>query len=130
MAIDYSGFAFPKTGHTPKTLRAKRRRTSLAAAAVDRDARVINRHGGRCVGLGVNPTCQGKATEPHELIPVGAGGPRESWNRVPVCRACHNEAQGRVGGNRLKFSWPGIRAGGLPNADKPGNVRVWWAGKK
>lgn len=91
-------------------------------AADDRDQVVLARHGGRCVGSGVNPGCTGVAIDPHELIPVGAGGKRVSENRVGVCRCCHNEAQGRVGGLRLRFHW----ASGRPNADIPGNVMPWW----
>lgn len=79
-----------------------------------------------CVGHGVNPGCQYFAVDPHELIPVGRGGPRESWNRVPVCRCCHREAQGRVGGLRLIFDWPGKADGAKPNADEPGNVTCYW----
>jgi len=124
--IDWRGFPQPKTGDTPKKSRARRRRGILDAAAVDK-ARVMRRHGGRCVAWGISRVCQQWAVDPHELIPVGVGGPRESWNRVPICRACHRAAQGTVGGTRLKFWWPGKEDGTMPAADTPGHVRCYWA---
>lgn len=130
MGIDYSKLALAKTGETPKKRRARRRRANLAAAGVDRDTRVMNRHGGNCVALGISPVCTKRAVDPHELIPVGRGGPRESWNRVPICRACHRAAQGAVGGIKLWFDWPGKADGGKPNADQPGNLKVTWKGKR
>lgn len=74
----------------------------------------------------VSPVCTFFMDDPHELIPVGVGGPRESWNRVGLCRADHREAQGRVGGNRLLFDWVGKDDGLQPNADQPGNVTCRW----
>lgn len=111
--------------------RAARRRKLLAVAADDR-AVVFKRDTPRgewrprCVGWRINPGCKYYATDPHELIPVGRGGKRESWNRVSVCRCCHREAQGRVGGLRLIFDWPGKADGAKPNADQPGNVTCYW----
>lgn len=121
--IDYRGLAIPKTGETPKTRRAARRRAALKAAGKDRDGIVFRRDGGRCAGWGVNPHCSGQAVDPHELIPVGIGGQRISSNRVGLCRSCHRETQGRVGGLRLRFfwAWPGP-----PNADMVGSVLPWW----
>ncbi len=107
----------------------------LKAAALDRDDVVFTRQTvrgewrPRCVGWRINPGCTYDAVDPHELIPVGIGGARESWNRVAVCRSCHREAQGRVGGNRLVFDWPGKADGAKPNADEPGNVTCYWRGK-
>lgn len=148
MGIDYSLLAFPKKG-APKPVakpavpakvapakkpkgpvardRAARKRKAQAVAAKDR-GRVFGRTGGWCFARHVSPVCQGRAVDPHELIPVGAGGPRESWNRVPLCRACHDAGQGRVGGNLLIFDWPGKADGKPPNADEPGNVTVTWRG--
>jgi hypothetical protein len=130
MAIDYRGFAQPKTGDTPKRRRARRRRKVLAAGAVDRDTQVMNRYGGLCVAHRVSPVCQRRACDPHELIPRSQGGPLESWNREPICRACHRETQGRVGGNRLMFNWPGKAEGQRPNADQPGNVQPIWTDRR
>lgn len=148
MGIDYSLFKFgkvakkaapsvkpvkqkaaplAKTGKTPKDLRAARNRKAQTVANRDR-GRVFGRTGGWCFTRHVSPICQGRAVDPHELIPVGAGGKRESWNRVPLCRACHDETQGRVGGNRLVFEWPGKADGRPPNADEPGNVQATWRG--
>jgi hypothetical protein len=93
----------------------------MKVAALDRAA-VFARQGGRCAGLGINPTCTGVAVDPHELVPVGAGGKRISQNRVGLCRACHRETQGRVGGLRLRFFW----GWSAPNADRVGNVLPWW----
>ena len=126
MGIDYSKFAIPKDGQTPKKRRAARRRKTLKAAAIDRDTKVFPRYGGRCIAFGVSPVCTEWAEHPHELIPRGAGGPAESWNRVPTCAADHRECQGRVGGNRLVYDWPGKEDGQLPNADVPGNVKAKW----
>lgn len=109
--------------------RAARKRKGQQVANQDR-GRVFGRTGGWCFARHVSPVCQGRAVDPHELIPVGAGGPRESWNRVGLCRACHDEAQGRVGGNRLIFTWPGKADGGRPNADVAGNVTCEWVGKQ
>lgn len=145
MGIDYSLLAFPKKG-APKPVvakpaavpakkpkgpvaraRATKKRKAQAVAAKDR-GKVFGRTGGWCFARHVSPVCQGRAVDPHELIPVGAGGPRESWNRVPLCRRDHDEAQGRVGGNRLVFEWPGKADGKPPNADEPGNVTATWRG--
>lgn len=115
-----------KTGDTPKKRRARRRRAAMAAAAVDRDTRVMNRYGGRCIAHGISPVCQGRAVDPHELVSVGAGGKREAYNRVPICRVDHREAQGRVGGARLKFDWAGRNEGRPPMADVRGMTKVTW----
>jgi hypothetical protein len=115
-----------KDGKTPKKKRAARKRKKLKAAAVDRDTKVMPRYGGKCVAVGVSPVCTVRAEHPHELIPRGVGGPAESWNREPICAADHRECQGRVGGNRLIFDWPGKSDGARPNADVPGNVTVKW----
>lgn len=117
--------SFPKSGKRPKDLRASRRRAMLKAAAADREL-VRERQRGLCFAWGVAPGCQQWMHDPHELIPVGAGGPRISSNRVGVCRSCHREAQGRVGGNRLTFEWPCKADGRLPNADLPGFVTAVW----
>lgn len=126
MAIKWEGFAQPKTGDTPKRSRARRRRAALKAAADDRDQRVMGRYGGRCIAYGISPVCEGRAVDPHELIPVGAGGKREADNRVPICRADHQECQGRVGGNRLTFDWGGRVNGAPPLATVLGSVLVGW----
>lgn len=135
MPIDYSQLAFPKV--KPKAApakpakgpvardRAKRNRKAAAVAGTDRE-RVRQRQRGRCFAEGISPVCTGLMQDPHELIPVGAGGKRESRNRVGLCRKCHDEAQGRVGGNRLVFTWRGQRDGKPPNADEPGNVGCRW----
>jgi hypothetical protein len=124
MAIDWSGFGLPKTGQTPKKRKAARRRHELTVAAGDRDGQVMTRYGGKCVASGICPTCTGWAMDPHELIPVGAGGERASYNRVPICRTCHQEAQGRVGGIRLLFDWRGRHEGQAPTADVLGTLLV------
>lgn len=127
MAIDYTILAQPKTGQTTKQRRASRRRKTLKAAAGTRDSQVMNRYGGRCIAVNISPVCQGRAMDPHELISVGAGGSRvDADNRAPVCRMDHNEAQGRVGGNRLLFSWKGKDEGQKPTATKLGTVKVSW----
>lgn len=113
--------------NTPKVRRARRRRQLFADAADDREV-VYLRQGYVCFAFRVSPVCTGRVQDPHELIPVGAGGPRESWNRVGTCRACHRAAQGRVGGNRLVYDWPGKADGRPPNADVPGNVTCSWRG--
>jgi 5-methylcytosine-specific restriction endonuclease McrA len=129
--IDYQKLALPKKGartkKTRKPLRAMRprQRKILDAAAVDR-VRVFARQNWTCFAAQVSPVCRQKLQDPHELIPVGRGGKRESWNRVGLCRPCHRAAQGRVGGIRLLFDWDGRAEGRLPNADKPGNVRCRW----
>ena len=119
----------PNPGRKPKgpvaRARAAKKRKGQAVANQDR-GRVFGRTGGWCFTRHVSPVCQGRAVDPHELIPVGAGGKRESWNRVPLCRACHDETQGRVGGNRLVFDWPGKADGRPPNADEAGNVKAAW----
>jgi hypothetical protein len=126
VAVDYSGFAFPKTGKTEKQRRASKRQTLVLAPAAKDRARVFARQGGRCIALLVSPVCTGLAVDPHELIPVGRGGKRVSSNRVGICRACHDAAQGRVGGNRLIFEWTGMADGAAPNADQSGNVTCRW----
>lgn len=105
--------------------RAKKRRLHMKVAAVDR-TKVFRRQSGVCYARDVSPVCTGVVQDPHELIPVGRGGKRVSSNRVGVCRVCHDEAQGRVGGNRLIFEWPGQDEGQPPNADEPGNVTARW----
>lgn len=126
MAIDYSLFKFRKKKHdTPKDDRAKRKRQAQPAANTDRDE-VFARQGWICFAHGISPVCLGKLSDPHELIPVSRGGPRESWNRVGLCRACHRAAQGRVGGLRLIFTWLGKSDGKKPNANVKGNVTCFW----
>lgn len=132
--IDYSLLAIPKIKVLPKARKApgpvsrarkKKRRQTMVVAALDR-GKVFRRQAGVCYAAGVSPVCTGRVQDPHELIPVGAGGPRISSNRVGVCRACHKAAQGRVGGNLLKFDWPGQVDGQPPNADQAGNVTCRW----
>lgn len=113
-----------KPGPTARRRKAKRR-LHMKVAAVDR-TKVFRRQGGVCYARAVSPVCTGTVQDPHELVPVGRGGKRVSSNRVGVCRVCHDEAQGRVGGNRLIFEWPGMDEGQPPNADEPGNVTVRW----
>ena len=136
MAIDYSGFRFAKgqpkqpgkaAGLKRSKLKpiSKKQRAKIQPAADDRQ-RVFEREGHVCFAVNVSKVCTGKCEDPHELIPVGRGGPRESWNRVGICRACHRAAQGTVGGARLIFSWPGMAEGAKPNANKPGNVTCRW----
>lgn len=105
--------------------RARKRRLHMKVAAIDR-TKVFKRQGGVCYARGVSPVCTFTVQDPHELVPVGRGGKRVSSNRVGVCRVCHDEAQGRVGGNRLIFEWPGHDEGQPPNADEQGNVTVRW----
>lgn len=105
--------------------RARKRRLHMKVAAIDR-TKVFRRQGGVCYARAVSPVCTGAVQDPHELIPVGRGGKRVSTNRVGVCRACHDAAQGRVGGNLLIFEWPGMDEGQAPNADEQGNVTVRW----
>lgn len=149
MAIDWDQLAFPKTrkaqpaaaakvvkpkptlkrGGPVKTTkrRAARNRKAQLAANVDR-AVVFARQSQTCFAVAVSPVCTKRVQDPHELIPQGRGGPQESWNRVGLCRACHDAAQGRVGGNRLIFDWPGKADGAKPNADQPGHVTCRWKG--
>jgi hypothetical protein len=125
--IDYTVLALPKSGETTKQRRAKRRRKTLKAAAATRDSQVMNRYGGRCIAEPVSPGCRGRAVDPHELVTVGAGGSRvDPDNRVPVCRWCHEQAQGRVGGIRLLFGWVGKLEGQKPMATKLGSILVTW----
>lgn len=105
--------------------RAKKRTRTLAVAADDRQV-VFTRQHHTCFAVLVSPVCTRTVQDPHELVPVGVGGKRVSRNRVGLCRADHQEAQGRVGGNRLVFDWPGKDAGEPPNADVLGNVTVTW----
>lgn len=140
MGIDYSGFRFAKAARPAKpaeglkrtsTLKpiSRKQRAAFAEAAPDRE-RVFQRQGYVCFAVNVSKVCTGRCEDPHELIPVGRGGPRESWNRVGICRACHRAAQGRVGGLRLIFSWIGMAEGAKPNADVPGNVTCRWRDRK
>lgn len=120
-------------GASPKPTRTRKQERQTEASRAERAAsadkvKVVHRQHGVCIGFGVNPHCWGVIHDAHELIGRGQGGPRESWNRVGVCRCCHREAQGRVGGNRLLFDWPGKADGAKPNADEPGNVRCHWRG--
>jgi 5-methylcytosine-specific restriction endonuclease McrA len=124
--IDYSLFQLGKKRHdTPSKDRARRKRKAQPAANADRDT-VFQRQGWVCFAVGVSPVCTGDVCDPHELIPVSRGGPRVSWNRVGLCRTCHRQAQGRVGGIRLVFTWVGKDQGQQPNADQRGNVTCSW----
>lgn len=142
MALDdyYSRCAFPKQRKKPAVdSQAKQRRATRkkVEAADDRARRAVHRtlvqriflqphwHG-RCSAEGVSPVCTGRARDPHELIPRGAGGEVSLENTVPICRECHHEANGKVGGNRLTYEWPGRADGVKPRADIPGNVRAVW----
>lgn len=128
LAFPKKGPAKPPTKPTKGPVardRAKRNRKAAAVAISDRE-KVRRRQQGRCFAEGISPVCTGLMQDPHELIPVGAGGKRESRNRVGLCRVDHDEAQGRVGGNRLVFTWRGQRDGKPPNADEPGNVGCYW----
>lgn len=90
---------------------------------------ILEAWGWRCVGYGVSPVCTKRACDPHELIGRGVGG-IVSWdNTVPICRACHHEADGKVGGNRLVFGWLGMDDGKAPRAWEAGNTWVQWVGK-
>jgi 5-methylcytosine-specific restriction endonuclease McrA len=82
-----------------------------------------------CWAYGVSPVCTKWATEPHELIPRGAGGKVSLANSVATCRACHNAAQGRVGGLKLVATWGGKDEGRPPRADLRGFVRPIWRRK-
>lgn len=132
--IDYSVLALPKSKPkgkaAPKRIpqQSAKQRKKQAAANDDREV-VFKRQGRICFAANISPVCQGRAVDPHELIPVGLGGPRVSWNRVGICRACHRAAQGSVGGNRLIFTWKGQAQGEKPNADVPGNVTCYWKGR-
>lgn len=123
MGIDYSGLPFGKGSR--KADKGRKDRKALQEARVDKGT-VYARQLGLCYALGISLVCTRLMEDPHELIPVGAGGRRTSRNRVGLCRRCHDEAQGRVGGNRLVFDWPGKAEGVRPNADQPGNVRCFW----
>jgi hypothetical protein len=131
MPIDYTGFGFPKDAKhpaQPKTRKQERKTDNgraERAASADK-LKVKARQHQVCFGWGVNPHCQKTIWDAHELISQAQGGPRESWNRVGLCRRCHREAQGRVGGNRLLFDWVGKQAGAKPNANLPNNVTCRW----
>jgi len=113
-------------GPTAKA-RAKKRTATMAVAATDRQ-RVFERQQHTCFAVGVSKVCRRRVQDPHELVPVGAGGKRVSRNRVGLCRPCHDAAQGKVGGNVLIFDWVGKADGQPPNADQLGNVTVKWIG--
>lgn len=79
-----------------------------------------------CWAYGISPVCQKRATDPHELVRRGAGGKVSLENSVASCRACHNQADARVGGNRLTADWDGKADGLPPKANVQGNVRAIW----
>lgn len=84
----------------------------------------------RCAAYGVSPVCTKRAVDPHELVRRGQGGEVSPQNSVPVCRACHHEADGKIGGNRLVFHWKGEDDGLAPRADVASNVWAVWIGRK
>jgi 5-methylcytosine-specific restriction endonuclease McrA len=127
MAIDYTGdgWAFPKGTGTPKQRKDRRNRDARTVAADDRVA-VFERQKYGCFAWGISPVCTGRVRDPHELIPVSKGGKRESWNRVGLCRSCHDATDSTMGGRRLFFDWPGKAERKPPNADKRGQVTCRW----
>lgn len=84
----------------------------------------------RCAAYGVSPVCTTRARDPHELVRRGAGGKISLDNSVPVCRECHHEADGKIGGNRLVFDWKGKADGLAPKASESGNVWPVWRARK
>lgn len=83
-----------------------------------------------CIAHGISPVCTYRPEDPHELIGRGAGGRKSLTNSVGICRACHNVAQGKVGGNALLPDWPGKAEGAEPRADVLGFVTWRWVGKR
>lgn len=109
-----------------KAKRAKTRGIRTAGRSVK--GKIFDRQSDVCIAAGVSPVCTSRVEDPHELIP---GRPRRITlsGSVGVCRACHNVAQGRVGGNLLVFDWAGKSDGAKPRAHITGNVRPIWVGK-
>lgn len=153
MAIDYNHqfMKFPKQPHAktapepaPRklpfrkpagpTAKARAKKRSKAMRAAMKDTRILRRRQtygdepkARCFFVPLAPAwCKGWMQDPHEIVPVGAGGKRVSANRVGVCRPCHDHVQGQVGGNDLAVEWRGKADGLPPNADEPGNCWPAW----
>lgn len=80
----------------------------------------------QCWAFGVSPVCTRRATDPHELVRRGAGGEVSLANSVASCRACHHEADGKVGGNRLIADWAGKADGLAPNCQDKASIRPIW----
>lgn len=52
--------------------------------------------------------CGGPA-EPHEIVSRGAGGKREPWNTIYLCRPCHRYYDD-AGWVRFVAAYPALRA--------------------
>lgn len=123
--IDYSVFAIPKDGITPKMRRATKRRKAIGEEGRVKRL-IVARDGPWCFFRAV---CRTLGVDRHEIVPKGAGGEVTTANCVLVCRSCHDKVQGEVGGRKLWIHWRGEDEGLPPNADRRGHVWPVWAGK-